>query len=247
LNRRKPNIAYFRVFGCKCYILKKGTRLSKFEKKCDEGFLLGYSTTSKAYRVWNLGSGTLEEVHDIEFDETKGSQNEAQNLDDMRGDQLANAMKNMDVGDIRPRQVDDNCDIHMINQEVQIDANEASTSGSHDDNQNQNQASGRNPLPILQPTSIARDHPLDQVICGIQSGEQTRSRLASFCEHCSFISFEERKKIEDALKDSDWVNAMHEELNNFTRNQVWEIVIDYRYESARGWPDLHNSRSKEQG
>jgi transposase InsO family protein len=41
LNGRKPNIAYFRVFGCKCYILKKGTRLSKFEKKCDEAFLLG--------------------------------------------------------------------------------------------------------------------------------------------------------------------------------------------------------------
>jgi transposase InsO family protein len=36
LNGRKPNIAYFRVFGCKCYILKKGTRLSKFDKKCDE-------------------------------------------------------------------------------------------------------------------------------------------------------------------------------------------------------------------
>jgi hypothetical protein len=46
LNGKKPNIAYFRVFGCKCYILKKGTRLSRFEKKYDEGFLLGYSTTS---------------------------------------------------------------------------------------------------------------------------------------------------------------------------------------------------------
>jgi hypothetical protein len=61
------------VFGYKCYILKKGTRLSKFEKKCDEGFLLGYSITSKAYRVWNLTNGTLEEVHDVEFDETQGS------------------------------------------------------------------------------------------------------------------------------------------------------------------------------
>ena len=73
LNGRKPNITYFRVFGCKCYILKKGTRLAKFDKKCDKGFLLGYSTTSKAYRVWNLDSATLEEVHDVEFDETKGS------------------------------------------------------------------------------------------------------------------------------------------------------------------------------
>ena len=102
LNGRKPNIAYFRVFGCKCYILKKGTRLSKFEKKCDEGFLLGYSTTSKAYRVWNLASGTLEEVHDVEFDETNGSQEEYENLDDVRGTKLVNAMKKMDVGDIRP-------------------------------------------------------------------------------------------------------------------------------------------------
>jgi len=137
--------------------------LSKFEKKCDEG----YSTTSKAYRVWNLASDTLEELHDVEFDETEGSQNEAQNVDDVRGDQLASAMKNMDVGDIRPRQIYDDNDIHMISQEVQIDTNQASTSGSHDDDQNQNQASGSNQLPILQPTSIARDHPLDQVIGGI--------------------------------------------------------------------------------
>ena len=41
---------------------KKYTRLGKFDKKCDEGFLLGYSTTSRAYRVWNLDSGTLEEL-----------------------------------------------------------------------------------------------------------------------------------------------------------------------------------------
>jgi transposase InsO family protein len=40
LNGRKPNISYFQVFGCKCYILRKGSRLSKFQSKCDEGFFL---------------------------------------------------------------------------------------------------------------------------------------------------------------------------------------------------------------
>jgi hypothetical protein len=100
LNGRKPNIAYFWVFVCKCYILKKGTRLSKFEKKCDESFLLGYSTTSKVYRVWNLASGIPEEVHDVKFDETNGSQEKDENLDDVRDTQLANAMKKMDDGDI---------------------------------------------------------------------------------------------------------------------------------------------------
>jgi hypothetical protein len=90
--------------------LKKCTRLGKFEKKCDEEFLLGYSATSKAYRVWNLTSGALEEVHNVEFDETKGFQDENENLDDVRGIQLSNAMKNMDVGELRSRQVNDEKD-----------------------------------------------------------------------------------------------------------------------------------------
>ena len=31
-------------------------------------------------------------------------------------------------------------------------------------------------------------------------------------------------KVDEALKDPDWVMAMQEELNNFERNQVWELV-----------------------
>ena len=109
--------------------LEKGTRLGKFDKKCDEGFLLGYSTTSKAYRVWNLASGTLGEVH-VEFDETKASHDEDEKFKDVRGIQLSNAMKNMDVGDIRPRQVideeDDNAQV-LFNSNMQVDTNQASS------------------------------------------------------------------------------------------------------------------------
>ena len=65
---------------------------------------------------------------------------------------------------------------------------------------------------------------MDSIIGDISRGVQTRSRLASFCEHFSFVSSIEPKKIDEALKDVDWINAMHEELNNFTRNQVWELV-----------------------
>jgi hypothetical protein len=38
------------------------------------------------------------------------------------------------------------------------------------------------------------------------------------------VSSIEPKKIDEALRDVDWINAMHEELNNFTRNQVWDLV-----------------------
>jgi hypothetical protein len=60
-------------------------------------------------------------------------------------------------------------------------------------------------VPILQLTNIARDHPLDTIIGDISRGVQTRSRLASFCEHFSFVSFIEPKKIEEALRDVNWV------------------------------------------
>jgi hypothetical protein len=232
LNGRKPNIAYFWVFGYKCYILKKGTRLRKFEKKCDEDVLLGYSTTRKAYRVWNLASDTLEEVHDVEFDETNGFQEEDMNLDDVRGTQLANVMKKMDVGDIRPREVievDDDKDQVLSNSNVQAsgshDQNQASSSSHVQDqqmastsSQPNDQPSASNQVQVLQPTNIVRDHPLDSIIGDISKCVQTRSRLASFCEHFSFVSSIELKKIEEALKDVDWVNTMHEELNNFKRN-----------------------------
>ena len=48
--------------------------------------------------------------------------------------------------------------------------------------------------------------------------------MANFCEHYSFISSIDPMKVEEALHDPDWVNAMHEELHNFERNQVWTLV-----------------------
>jgi hypothetical protein len=54
----------------------------------------------------------------------------------------------------------------------------------------------------------------------IHKGVTTRSRVAHFCELYSFVSSIEPYRIEDALRDPDWVVAMQEELNNFTRNEV---------------------------
>jgi hypothetical protein len=50
----------------------------------------------------------------------------------------------------------------------------------------------------------------------ISKGVQTRSRDASFCQHCSFVSLHEPKRVDEALDDPDWVISMQEELNNFT-------------------------------
>ena len=56
-------------------------------------------------------------------------------------------------------------------------------------------------------------------------------KLASFIEHHSFVSCIEPKNIEEALQYPDWINVMHEELNNFTRNEVW--TLEERPQDAR--------------
>ena len=73
----------------------------------------------------------------------------------------------------------------------------ASTSQSND------RSSASNNVPILQPTHIARDHPLDTIIGDISRGVQTRSRLTLFYEHFSFVSSIKPKKIDEVLKDVD--------------------------------------------
>ena len=63
-------------------------------------------------------------------------------------------------------------------------------------------------------------------------GVMTRSQnLALFIEHHSFVSCFEPTKVEEALQDPYWINALHEELNNFTRNEVWTLEIAKRCKS----------------
>ena len=54
----------------------------------------------------------------------------------------------------------------------------------------------------------------------------TRSNVTSIAgfAHSAFVDSFETKDIGHALSDSNWVNAMHEELENFERNQVWVLV-----------------------
>ena len=69
LRNKTPNIGYFKVFGSKCFVLKKIDRVGKFDAKSFEAIFLGYSSTSRAYRYYNLDNHTVEESIDIVFKE----------------------------------------------------------------------------------------------------------------------------------------------------------------------------------
>ena len=67
----------------------------------------------------------------------------------------------------------------------------------------------------------SRNHHIGLVMGDPSGGVKTRRRqYASFCEHYLFVSWLEPTNVDEALEDPDWVMAMQEELNNFTRNEV---------------------------
>jgi hypothetical protein len=68
--------------------------------------------------------------------------------------------------------------------------------------------------------TIQRDHPVDNILGDIKKGVTTRSCVANFCKHYSFVSSLKPFKVEDVLRDPNWVVVMQEELNNFKQNKV---------------------------
>jgi hypothetical protein len=99
LTDKKPNVSYFRVFGSKCSILIKRGRKSKFAPKAVEGFLLGYDSNTRAYRVFNKSTGLVEVSCDIVFDETNGSQVEQVDLDELDDEEApCVALRNVSIG-----------------------------------------------------------------------------------------------------------------------------------------------------
>jgi hypothetical protein len=91
------------VFGCKCLILNKRPRTSKFAPKVDEGFLLSYGPNEHAYRVFNLTTERIAITVDLTFDESNGSQVEQVYLNVVGNEKPScEAIKQLAIGDIRP-------------------------------------------------------------------------------------------------------------------------------------------------
>jgi hypothetical protein len=63
-------------------------------------------------------------------------------------------------------------------------------------------------------------HTLENVIADLRGNVSTRGQLAKFSNHQAYISMIEPKKVFKALEDPDWLDDMHEELNNFKCNNV---------------------------
>nr|GEZ72918.1 hypothetical protein [Tanacetum cinerariifolium] len=64
INKRKPNIKFFRMFGCRCYLLNDYEDVRKLKAKGDTGVFVGYSKESAAFRIYNKQTLFYSSFHD---------------------------------------------------------------------------------------------------------------------------------------------------------------------------------------
>nr|GFB94189.1 putative ribonuclease H-like domain-containing protein [Tanacetum cinerariifolium] len=68
INDQKPSVKFFHIFGSLCYIIRDGENLDKMKEKGDACIFVGYSTQSRAYRVFNKRTRVIVESIHVKFD-----------------------------------------------------------------------------------------------------------------------------------------------------------------------------------
>nr|GFC78788.1 retrovirus-related Pol polyprotein from transposon TNT 1-94 [Tanacetum cinerariifolium] len=69
MNKRKPNIKFFCVFGCRCYLLNDYEDVGKLKANGDIGVFVGYSKESDAFIIYNKRTRKINESVNVNFDE----------------------------------------------------------------------------------------------------------------------------------------------------------------------------------
>jgi transposase InsO family protein len=216
IHGRTPKVSHFYVFGCKCFILKKGNKLDKFEARSVDGILFGYASHSRAYRVLSLETNQIVETCEVTFNETQPRSQlvfECAGHDEL-GEEIFQEEEHElgddeDGGVVPPAErvhttsttlVDDPSPTPMTTNQ---DRGEAVVEGEV--------ASRREP-----PRRVQVDHPASRIM-GNMNERTIRSRVSnnSHFAHAAFVATFEPKDIRHALSDHNWVNSMHEELENF--------------------------------
>ena len=70
MERKTNECESLQSFGSKCYIKREDGRMGKFDSRVDKGILIGYSSTRKAYKCYNLRLNKVVESINVTIDET---------------------------------------------------------------------------------------------------------------------------------------------------------------------------------
>ncbi|KAL8132932.1 hypothetical protein AgCh_008421 [Apium graveolens] len=305
VKKKKPNLKYFHVFGCKCFVLKTHPeQLSKFDLKADEGIFVGYPLSIKAFRVYNLRTKVVMESINVSFDDKKitgledfidhdqlrfeneDSNSDTENPDSLSPDTVNSDGLNSDVIETvvttpkedAPMQGGHTQDLTTSQETSEHTSGSSSSDSSSSDkpssdsaenlnseesnsesivsggaSENENEdnmdhggaSSSRENLPSAR--KWTKSHTPDLIIGNPDAGVRTITSTSNECLYNSFLSQTEPKKVEEALQDADWVQAIQEELNEFERNKVWTLVPRPKNRSVVGTKWVFRNKTDSDG
>ncbi|GJS37357.1 putative ribonuclease H-like domain-containing protein [Tanacetum coccineum] len=246
---RTPALSFMRPFGCHVTILNTLDYLGKFDGKSDEGFFVGYSMNSKAFRVYNIRTRKVEENLHIRFLEDKPiiagdgpkwlfdidvltkSMNYVPVVAGTNSNDLVGTEESIGAGH-SSKETGSSQDYILM--PLWKDVTTAPLEATHADffgdetEVDMSNITTTYLVPSTPNTRIHKDHSLDHVIGDVQSGE-------------------EPKKVIQALKDPSWIEAMQEELLQFKLQQVWTLVDLPHGKRAIGTKWVYMNKKDERG
>nr|GFA19460.1 hypothetical protein [Tanacetum cinerariifolium] len=247
-----PQFFWAEAIATVCFTQNHGENLDKMKEKGDECIFVGYFTQSRAYIVFNKRTRVIMESIHVNFDELPQmasdqissdptpeyrivtTSNELDLLFSLMFDELLNGSSKVvskssaiSAADAPNQQVyaqnDQVADDEFINIFSTPVQDQGETSSCYVDSLNMHIFYQRYPSEHR----WTKDHPLEQVIGNPLQSVRTRRQLESDAEMCMFVltvSQTKPKNIKEAMADSAWIESMQEELHQFDRLDVWELV-----------------------
>ncbi|GJR81751.1 retrovirus-related pol polyprotein from transposon TNT 1-94 [Tanacetum coccineum] len=211
-----------------------GENLDKMKEKGDPCVMVGYSTQSKGYRVYNNRTCLIVESIYINFDEIKEMMSDHNNKTGSSQQELEFLFNPLFEEYYTPTHV------HAKRNNNDQAANESSQQDEfinllctqvQDIDESFSRNIDNTNMHSFQLQSYdyrwTKDHPLEQVIGNPSNLVQTRQQLTTDPEMCMFaliVSTKEPKNIKEAMADSAWIEDIQDEFHQFDRLQVWELI-----------------------
>ncbi|KAK2452140.1 putative mitochondrial protein [Trifolium repens] len=239
---RKPNISYFHQFGCTCYILNNKAYKRKFDAKACKGIFIGYSERSKAYRVYNSETNTVEESIHVRFDDKEPDSKMSEQDNSYAGVPYQHI-------DSEPEKASEAVEAsEAVLEEDAEEASQLEASQEHDDTSEEDtQPSADVDEAPRRKFKYRSSHPEDLILGNKESPRKTRSDYQQLDSLLGLISMIEPKNVDEALTDDGWIVAMQDELNQFQRNDVWDLVPRPAHKNIIGTKWVFRNKMNEQG
>ncbi|GJW14531.1 retrovirus-related pol polyprotein from transposon TNT 1-94 [Tanacetum coccineum] len=201
---KKLELSFLYVFGSLCYPTNDNEDMGKLDAKADIGIFVGYAPAKKAFRIYNKRTRMIIETIHLTFDE----------LTAMASEQFSSGpgLHSMTPAISSSGLVSNPRALVLVDSPVSTSIDQDAPSASIPSTQEHEHS------PIISQANEIRD-PSRSVF--------TRKQLqtdAMWCYFDAFLTSVKPKNFKQALTKLSWIDAMQEEIHEFERLEVWELV-----------------------